>query len=38
MMKPTAVPLEKYISRKHTGTNYHIDTFKDPSFIGVIKK
>ena len=38
MMKPTAVPLEKYISRKHTGTNYHIDIFKDPSFIGVIKK
>jgi len=38
MMKPCDRALDKYISREHTGTNYHVDTFKDPSFIGVIEK
>ena len=30
--------IEKYISKEYTGTNYHIDVFKDPEFIGVNKK
>ena len=38
MMKPIKHRLETYISRNHTGTNYHVDVFKDPSFVGVIKK
>ena len=38
MMKPIKQRLETYISRNHTGTNYHVDVFKDPSFVGVIKK
>ena len=38
MVKPTIKRIRPYISRKHTGTNYHVDTFVDPEFIGVTKK
>ena len=38
MAKPSSKKFEKYISKEYTGTNYHIDVFKDPEFIGVNKK
>ncbi len=38
MAKPSSKEFEKYISKEYTGTNYHIDVFKDPEFIGASKK
>ena len=38
MVKPTIKKIRPYISKKYTGTNYHVDTFKDPEFIGVVEK
>ena len=38
MAKPSSKEFEKYISKEYTGTNYHIDVFKDPEFIGANKK
>ena len=38
MVKPAIKRIRPYISRKYTGTNYHVDTFKDPEFVGVVRK
>ena len=35
MTKPSVEEIRPRISQQHTGTNYHIDTFIDPSFYGV---
>lgn len=40
MAKPIGVSRkpDNYISKEHTGTNWHEDTFPDPTFIGVREK
>lgn len=38
MVKPIDHKVRPYISKKHTGTNYHEDVFKDPAHFGAIKR
>ena len=38
MMKPIDREIRPRISETHTGTNWHVDTFMDPEFCGVVKK